>query len=246
VNLNGLPAVKFEACGAFVNNYDTMRLQNSRFIWPSNSNVLPFSRHSEEMRLRYLRLIVMQCANINKFSGAFVLAAAIMANGPLTAAPSEAAPLEVGIWYDDTGRGAVKIDICGDTLCGKIVWLKDPLNAQGEPLTDKHNPEPSMRNRFICGLPILGNLHQMSDGGFDNGWVYDPKVGKSYTVALQLLDENTLKVTGYAGLKFFGKSFIWTRAPDDLPACSTDTAFDPDGKTAAAPPAKARTRQPAR
>jgi hypothetical protein len=53
-------------------------------------------------------------------------------------------------------------------------------------------------------------------------------------------------VTGYAGLKFFGKSFIWTRAPDDLPACSGDTAFDPDGKTAAAPPAQVRTRQPAR
>jgi uncharacterized protein (DUF2147 family) len=187
----------------------------------------------------------MQYANINKLSGAFVLAAAIMAAVPLSATPSNAEPREVGIWYDDTGRGAVKIDICGNTLCGNIVWLKDPLNAQGEPLTDKHNPEPSMRNRFICGLPILGNLQQMSDGSFDNGWVYDPKVGKSYTVALNLLDENTLKVTGYAGLKFFGKSFIWRRAPDDLPACSADTAFDPDG-TAATPTAKARTRQPAR
>jgi len=41
--------------------------------------------------------------------------------------PAVADPLEVGIWYDDTGKGAVKIEICTPTtLCGKIYWLKEP------------------------------------------------------------------------------------------------------------------------
>jgi hypothetical protein len=77
---------------------------------------------------------------------------------------------------------------------------------------------------------VLGNLEQLSDGGFDNGWVYDPKEGKSYSVALELIAPDKLQVTGYKGMKFLGKSFIWTRAPDDLPACTSDTA-DVPGKS---------------
>jgi len=152
----------------------------------------------------------MQHINIAKYSGPALRAAAIVAGFAISVAPAGATPPEVGIWYDDTGRGAVKIDICGDTLCGKIVWLKEPVNVKGEALTDKNNPEPSMRRRPICGLPVLGDLQQMSEGGFDNGWVYDPKVGKSYSAALDLLNANTLKVTGYAGMRFLGKSLIWT------------------------------------
>jgi len=138
-------------------------------------------------------------------------------------------PREAGIWYDDTGKGAVKIEICtSTTLCGKIYWLKEPLNAKGEPKTDKNNPEPSMQNRPVCGLKVLGDLEQLSEGGFDNGWVYDPKEGKSYDVALDLIAADQLKVTGYKGMRFLGKSFIWTRAPADLPSCAADAASNGD------------------
>jgi uncharacterized protein (DUF2147 family) len=163
------------------------------------------------------------------------------------AGSAAADPKEAGLWYDDTGKGAVKIEICTPTtLCGKIYWLKEPLNAKGEPKTDKYNPEPTMRTRPICGLPILGDLEQMSEGGFDNGWVYDPKEGKSYSVALDLVDPNTLKVTGYKGMRFLGKSFIWTRAPADLPNCATDAAAAPeksgDATATDAAPKKTKTK----
>ena len=51
-----------------------------------------------------------------------------------------AAPPEIGLWYDDTGKGAVKISPCGNRLCGHIVWLKDPVGSNGKPLRDKYNP----------------------------------------------------------------------------------------------------------
>ena len=183
-------------------------------------------RGIEERKLAsHLRFIVMRRINTAKCSVPALSAAAFIIGCAIGAAPVIAEPRETGIWYDDTGKGAVKIEICTPTtLCGKIYWLKDPLNAKGEPKTDKYNPEPSMRTRSICGLPVLGELEQLSEGGFDNGWVYDPKEGKSYSVALDLVDSDTLKVTGYKGLRFLGKSFIWTRAPNDLPSCSTDAA----------------------
>lgn len=135
---------------------------------------------------------------------------------------SHAARPELGVWYDDSGQGAVEIYICTENanrLCGRIVWLKDPLNAEGVPKRDRYNPKPENQHRPICGLPILGNLGLMSDGTFDGGWIYDPKVGKSYSSALKLAQQDQLVVTGYLGVKMLGKSFTWRRAPEDLPRC---------------------------
>jgi uncharacterized protein (DUF2147 family) len=175
-----------------------------------------------------LRFIVMRCFNIANCSGAAIAAAGLLLGFTMQPAPAAADPKEVGIWYDDSGKGAVKIEICTPTtLCGKIYWLKEPMADDGKPRIDRYNPEPSKRNRPICGLPIMGDLEKISDGGFDNGWVYDPKEGKSYSVALDLVSPDILKVTGYKGMRFLGKSFIWKRAPADLPSCDTQAALPP-------------------
>lgn len=151
------------------------------------------------------------------------IAASLLAFGLCGAVQAQVQPDEEvsvqGLWYDDSGRGAVKIDICDNTLCGKIVWLREQTNDQGQPLSDRNNPRTELRSRPICGLPVLGNLKQMSDGTFDGGWVYDPKVGKTYSVALQLAGPNTLQVTGYAGIKLLGKNLYWKRVQRELPSC---------------------------
>lgn len=153
------------------------------------------------------------------------LAAAIATSATAEpAAPADALPPpEVGIWYDDTGKGAVQIEPCGDRLCGRIAWLKDQLNAEGKPLVDRHNPDPKRRATPICGLQVIGQLAPMRDGSWDSGWIYDPKTGSAYDAALRLIAGDQLKVTGYKGLKILSKSFIWRRAPNDLPPCDTAT-----------------------
>jgi|CXWK01.1.fsa_nt_gi uncharacterized protein (DUF2147 family) len=165
--------------------------------------------HRSNLRARTPRLTVLA-------AGAAVLCLPVHATW--------AAPKEVGVWIDNSGDGAVKIEPCGDKLCGRIVWLKDPLNDKGQPKRDRYNPDESRRNRTICGLPILGELAQMPEGGFDNGWVYDPKEGKSYSVAIVANGTNQLSVTGYKGVKFLGKTFTWTRATTTLPSCEVQPA----------------------
>lgn len=140
-------------------------------------------------------------------------------------------PRELGIWYDDTGKGAVKIDVCGGKLCGHIYWLKNPLNAEGKPLFDRHNPNENQRSRAICGLQVIGGLAAMDDGTWDLGWIYDPKEGKSYSVATTLTEPDTLKVTGYLVMKMMGRTLTWKRAPDDLPSCVQNAAA-PEGGAA--------------
>lgn len=141
---------------------------------------------------------------------------------------------EIGVWFDDTGDGAVEIFRCNDRLCGRIVWLRDPLNAQGKPKSDFYNPDPSQRQRPICGLPILSNLRRMTDGSWDYGTVYDPKKGSQHEAAIKLLRPDKLQLTGFGLGRLLSKSFIWTRAPADLQLCTQPSGSASGGKT---PPA---------
>lgn len=133
-----------------------------------------------------------------------------------------------GVWFDDTGQGAIEIGMCGDKLCGHIVWLKDPSDKSGKPLTDGYNPQASMRGRPICGLQVIGNLQRISGNIWDKGWIYDPKEGKSYDVEIKLRAPDRLSVTGYLGVKFLSETFEWKRAPAGLGRC-TATAGAPSG-----------------
>jgi uncharacterized protein (DUF2147 family) len=147
---------------------------------------------------------------------ACVLPALVVAAG----ASAQPGPREAGLWYDDSGKGAVELAPCGAKLCGRIVWLKDQVNAQGKPLVDRYNPNPARRTTPICGLQVIGDVQRMPEGNWDSGWIYDPKTGASYNVTLALQSDTQLKVTGYKGIKLLSKSFTWTRAPADLPRCN--------------------------
>lgn len=140
---------------------------------------------------------------------------------PAPAAPAAPAPVgPIGVWLDDTGRGAVEIKACGASLCGHIYWLQEPISATtGRPVQDAYNPDTAKRSRAVCGLQVIGNVKQQGDGTWDEGWVYDPKVGKSYDVAIAQNRKDQLTVTGYKGLRFLSKTFVWTRAPVGLPRC---------------------------
>ncbi|MEQ8824715.1 MAG: DUF2147 domain-containing protein [Filomicrobium sp.] len=167
---------------------------------------------SKKQQIRDLMLRSGSALGILLLSGSITL---VEAQEPKPQAP------EMGLWYDDSGRGAVEISPCGNQLCGHIVWLHKTTDSQGRPLHDKYNPEPQMRNRPICGIQVLGNLNPQGDGSWGAGWVYDPKVGKSYDVEIKLANANTLTVFGYAGVKLFGKKLVWKRAPADLPKCDS-------------------------
>jgi uncharacterized protein (DUF2147 family) len=124
-----------------------------------------------------------------------------------------------GVWYDDTGRGAVQLESCGTNVCGRIVWLRTATNGQGEPLRDLNNPNGARRDRPICGLPVIWGLRPQPDGTWDEGRIYDPKVGKSYDVAITRISAKRLRITGYLGTKLFSRNLIWRRAPTSLPRC---------------------------
>jgi uncharacterized protein (DUF2147 family) len=116
----------------------------------------------------------------------------------------------VGTWLTG-GKEPAKIQIykSGKKYYGKIVWLKNPL-SDGKQKIDKNNSDQSKRNQPIIGLVILTGF-EFDDDEWNNGNIYDPESGKTYSCYLSLKNSTTLKVRGYIGFSLFGRTEFWTR-----------------------------------
>jgi uncharacterized protein (DUF2147 family) len=123
----------------------------------------------------------------------------------MSPAPAEAFS---GVYYDHTGRSAIRVSPCGSGLCGKIVWVKSEANAKG------------------CGLAIIGGGHKVGNS-YDEGWIYNPDNGRKYNVEVTP-QGSSLKVVGYAGSKLLSKTMVWRRAPSNLTLCNRTRSISAD------------------
>lgn len=115
-----------------------------------------------------------------------------------------------GTWLTQAGDAKVLVRPCGAAICGKVVWLKQPLDAAtGKPQTDDKNPDPSLRTRRIVGLQLFLDMLPSTSSSW-SGRVYNADDGRSYTSTVTQLDAARLEVRGCAG-PLCG-SEIWTRA----------------------------------
>jgi uncharacterized protein (DUF2147 family) len=126
------------------------------------------------------------------------------------AASSELNPL--GTWATQGDDSHVKIETCGTSLCGTIVWLKDPLGDDGKDAVDSKNPDPSLRSQKLVGLSLLNGFEPTDDPTvWKNGRIYNPEDGRTYSCNLTVQDANTLRVRGYVGFSLLGETQIWNR-----------------------------------
>lgn len=133
----------------------------------------------------------------------------------ISSAQSEANEI-LGVWLTGTKKGKVEIYKCGNKYCGKIVWLREPLNDQGRPKLDKNNPDPVKRKKQILGLDILSGFEYDEDYEWEDGEIYDPDNGKTYSCLMELQDDKkTLEVRGYIGISLIGRTEYWQRTTLD-------------------------------
>jgi len=116
----------------------------------------------------------------------------------------------LGIWYNEEKTSGIEIFRCTDTYCGRIVWLKNPLNTEGKEKVDSKNPDESLKARKLMGLQILSGFRYSGDGTWEAGKIYDPKNGKTYSCKMRLEGEN-LKIRGFIGISLFGRTTVWSR-----------------------------------
>ncbi|WP_100629202.1 DUF2147 domain-containing protein [Algoriphagus formosus] len=115
----------------------------------------------------------------------------------------------LGVWNNTEKDGRIEIYKEGGEYFGKIIWLKEPTD-NGKPKTDENNPDESLQDKPILGLEILEGF-TFEDGSWENGTIYDPKNGKTYSCVMTLKDKDILEVRGYIGVSLFGRTVEWTR-----------------------------------
>ena len=116
----------------------------------------------------------------------------------------------VGKWKLEDGSAIVEVYQEGDVFNGKIVWLKNPTEADGSPAVDSNNPDAKLRSRQLIGLNMLSGLKQKG-GEYSGGSIYDPGNGKTYNCSMKV-EGDTLKVRGSLDKRgLLGRTMDWFR-----------------------------------
>jgi uncharacterized protein (DUF2147 family) len=119
-----------------------------------------------------------------------------------------------GNWYNEEKTAQVKIYKAVDgKYWGKIVWLKEP-EKDGKPRVDEKNSKPGLRKQPLMNLVLLSHFVKKDDKTYDDGEIYDPKNGKTYSCTITRRSDNELGIRGYIGISLIGRTTTWTRASE--------------------------------
>ncbi len=173
---------------------------------------------------RAVRSPAYRAAARMRAGAAALLLMALALASPAAGAAQGSDPEDVrGLWVDhrdgDKRKVAVWIEDCDGLLCGRIYWLKKPLSAGGAPKRDRHNPDAALRDRPLCGLRILTGFRRTKESTWGSGHIYNPNDGRTFSSTMSLQHDGSLRIRGYVGVSFFGKTVEWVRPQEPLERC---------------------------
>lgn len=124
----------------------------------------------------------------------------------------------LGVWMTqptDKGWAHVEIGKTGDRYHGTIVNLDAPNFPPGDPdagkpKVDRENPDTAQMTRPILGLRMMDGFGYAGDNVWEDGTIYDPETGKTYSCKMTLVGQ-TLRVRGFIGFSLLGRTTEWTR-----------------------------------
>lgn len=126
------------------------------------------------------------------------------------AAAAQSPDAIAGTWRTPTDGGStVRISMCGDAVCGQII--SSPSLREDPALLDRRNSDPTLRTRRLQGLRIL-QVRRGNDGRWTDGWVYNPRDGRTYRGSMTLTPEGRLRLTGCV-VRPLCQTQTWTRVP---------------------------------
>ncbi len=104
------------------------------------------------------------------------------APAPIAAAPVQAATTPIGVWNTEDNKGQVRIEPCGQNLCGYAVKTGEKILINMKPQDTKWT-----------------------------GMIHDPDSGRNYDSTIAMKGTNTLRVQGCAFGGMFCGGQVWNR-----------------------------------
>jgi uncharacterized protein (DUF2147 family) len=106
----------------------------------------------------------------------------------------------LGTYMNPTGEGILKIYQEGSKYFGKLVWMKHPEKL------DVHNPDKAKQGQKILGSPIMKDFVFDGDDTWEDGTIYDPKNGKTYSCKIKRDEKGNLNIRGFIGISILGRT----------------------------------------
>lgn len=116
-----------------------------------------------------------------------------------------------GTWYNEQKTSKIQFYKQGNKLFGKIVWLKEPLE-NGKPRLDKFNSDAKLKTRPLMGLVFLTDFTADGAKVWEDGKIYDPNNGKTYSCKMTVTSPTTIDARGYIGISIIGRTTKFTKA----------------------------------
>jgi uncharacterized protein (DUF2147 family) len=128
-----------------------------------------------------------------------VTAAALVLTATLTFIPPAVAETTLdpsGVWLTEAGDAKILVSKCGASLCGTIIWLKQPIDpATGKPQVDDKNGNPALAHRPVIGINIFERMKPLKDHKWSR-LIYNADNGKTYASDVTLAGPRKLEVRG--------------------------------------------------
>lgn len=110
----------------------------------------------------------------------------------------------IGTYMTDKSEGMVEITKRDNKYVGKLIWTKTPGKL------DENNPDKAQRTEKLAGKEILKSF-TFDDGTWENGTIYDPKNGKTYSCKITRDEKGNLNVRGFIGVSMLGRTTYWVK-----------------------------------
>ncbi|MES2733611.1 MAG: DUF2147 domain-containing protein [Bacteroidota bacterium] len=142
-----------------------------------------------------------------KYCLGILLAIVVISSQCFAQANADAA---LGTWHTESQKSKVEIYKSGGKYFGKVITVRR-TNEDGTPLLDTKNPDAKLRSRKIAGTVIMKDFDYAGDNVWEDGKIYDPDNGKTYSCKMTLVNKNQLEVRGYIGISLIGRTTTWNR-----------------------------------
>jgi len=135
------------------------------------------------------------------------------ATGPAAAQDEqqiEQAP--TGVWMPEDRESKIEIYSCGEAMCGRVAWMLNEHDEDGNVLTDVYNPNPALRATPVLGLVIMTDIKPTEEENVWQGRVYNPQDGRTYDFWLTKKSESQITIQGCGLYNLVCQTRVWDRA----------------------------------
>lgn len=111
----------------------------------------------------------------------------------------------VGNYLVPSKDGAIQIYESAGKYYGKIILNKDSTKL------DVNNPDKNKQKLRVLGSNILKDFKFDGSDTWENGTIYDPKNGKTYSSKITRNENGDLNIRGFIGISLLGRSEVFVK-----------------------------------